>query len=168
MARYCWAATVLCLVAVVAAQTRWLTPRLPSPIGFQSINDDRFSQLRRQAMQFVESRPRQGFQFVEEHQDVSFQIHCRGVPVLWMVRRSQYLLLQASLDAGQRAPAVVQLRAILEWQLEPLDYLEQVLAGVPQPVLMDRVRRVLAGEVPDGVRCGTPQSSMARLYKGVG
>ncbi|UUS13730.1 hypothetical protein NMB32_17550 [Stenotrophomonas sp. CD2] len=147
---------MLCLVAVVAAQTQWLTPPLPSPIGFQSINDDRFSQLRRQAMRFVESRPRQGFQFVEEHQDVSFQIHCRGVPVLWLERRSQHLLLQVSLDAEQRAPAVLQLRALLQWQLEPVDYLEQVLAGVPEPVLLDRVLQIFAGEVPEGARCGMP------------
>lgn len=154
MARYCWAATLLCLVAVVAAQTRWLSPPLPSPIGFQSINDDRFSHLRRQVMQFVESRPRQGFQFVEQHEDASFQIHCRGVPVLWLERRPQHVLLQVSLDAMQRAPAVLQMRAILQWQLEPLDYLEQVLAGVPEPVLMDRVLQILAGKVPDGARCG--------------
>jgi len=154
VARYCWAATLLCLVAVVAAQVRWLAPPLPSPIGFQSINDDRFSQLRRQAMQFVESRPRQGFQFVEEHRDPSFQIHCKGVPVLWLEKHPQHLLLRASLDAKQRAPAVLQMRAILQWQLEPLDYLEQLLAGVPEPVLMDRVLQRLAGAVPAGARCG--------------
>ncbi|ARQ89974.1 hypothetical protein A7326_10350 [Stenotrophomonas maltophilia] len=154
MARYCWAATLLYIVAVVAAQTRWLAPPLPSPIGFQSINDDRFSQLRRQAMQFVESRPRQGFQIVERHRDAEFQIDCRGIPVLWLERRSQHLLLRVSLDAKQRAPAVVRLRALLQWQLEPLGYLEQVLAGVPEPVLLDRVLQIFAGEVPEGVRCG--------------
>ncbi|MEJ1141571.1 hypothetical protein ACN9MD_11820 [Stenotrophomonas maltophilia] len=76
--------------------------------------------------------------------------------MLWLERRSPHVLLQASLDAKQRAPAVLQMRAILQWQLEPLDYLEQVLAGVPEPVLMDRVLQMLAGEVPDGVRCGMP------------
>jgi hypothetical protein len=154
VARYRWAATALCLVAVVAAQTLWLAPLVPSPIGFQNIPDDRFSQLRRQAMQFVEARPRQGFQLVEWHQDAGFQIHCRGVPVLWLERRAQYLLLQASLGAEDRAPDVPQLRAIFQWQLQPLGHLEQVLAGVPEPVLKDRVLRVLAGEVPDAVRCG--------------
>lgn len=154
MARCCWAATALCLVVVVAAQTQWPAPPVPSPVGFQRINDDRFSQLRRQAMQFVESRPRQGFQFVEQHEDASFQIHCRGLPVLWLERRSQHLLLRVSLDAEQRAPAVVQLRALLQWQLEPLDYLEQVLAGIPEPVLLDRVLQILAGDVPEGERCG--------------
>ncbi|WP_439448176.1 hypothetical protein [Stenotrophomonas sp. ATs4] len=128
---------------------------MPEQLAFQSIPDDRFSLLRRQARQFVEARPRQGFQFVEQRQDAALQIHCRGVPVLWLERRSQYVLLQASLDARQRAPAVLQLRARLQWHMEPMDYLEQVLADVPEPVLMDRVRRVLAGEVPDGVRCGT-------------
>ncbi|AWT14881.1 hypothetical protein DM611_11715 [Stenotrophomonas maltophilia] len=151
-----WAATVLCLVAVVAAQTRWLTPPLPSPIGFQSINDDRFSQLRRQAMQFVDARPRQGFQFVERHRDSELQVHCRGVPVLWLERRSQYLLLQVSLDAEQRAPAVLQLGTLLQWQLQPLGHLEQLLVGVPEPVLLDRVLQILAGDVPDGERCGVP------------
>nr|WP_258015204.1 hypothetical protein [Stenotrophomonas maltophilia] len=144
------------IVVVVAAQTRWLAPPLPSPIGFQSINDDRFSQLRRQAFQFVESRPRQGFQFVERHRDAEFQVHCRGVPVLWLEKHSRHLLLRVSLDAKQRAPAVVRLRALLQWQLEPLDYLEQVLAGVPEPVLLDRVLQMLAGDVPDGARCGVP------------
>lgn len=156
MTRHRWATTALCLVAVVAAQAQWPAPPVPSPVGFQSINDDRFSQLRRQAMQFVGSRPRQGFQFVERHRDAEFQIHCRGVPVLWLERRSRHLLLRVSLDAKQRAPAVVRLRALLQWQLEPLDYLEQVLAGVPEPVLLDRVLQILAGDVPDGARCGVP------------
>ena len=65
MAWWRWAATALCLVVVVAAQALFPAPPVPSPVAFQSINDDRFSQLRRQAMQFVDSRPRQGFQFVD-------------------------------------------------------------------------------------------------------
>lgn len=76
--------------------------------------------------------------------------------MLWLERRSHYLLLQVSLDAEHRAPAVVRLRALLQWQLEPLDYLEQVLADVPEPVLLDRVLQILAGDVPDGARCGVP------------
>lgn len=76
--------------------------------------------------------------------------------MLWLERRSHHLLLQVSLDAEQRVPAVVRLRALLQWQLEPLDYLEQVLAGVPEPVLLDRVLQILAGDVPDGARCGVP------------
>lgn len=76
------------------------------------------------------------------------------MPVLWLERRSKHLLLQVSLDAEQRAPAVVQLRALLQWQLEPLDYPEQVLAGIPEPVLLDRVLQMFAGEVHEGVRCG--------------
>lgn len=156
MTRHRWAATALCLVAVVAAQAQWPAPPVPSPVGFQSINDDRFSQLRRQVMQFVQSRPRQGFQFVERHRDAEFQVHCRGIPVLWLERRSQYLLLQVSLDAEQRAPAVVQLRALLQWQLQPLGHLEQLLVGVPEPVLLDRVLQILAGDVPAGERCGVP------------
>ncbi|HEL4808111.1 TPA: hypothetical protein UN084_003671 [Stenotrophomonas maltophilia] len=151
-----WAANALCLVVVVAAQAQWPATPAPSPVAFQSINDDRFSQLRRQAMQFVDPRPRQGFQFVERHRDAEFQVHCRGIPVLWLKRRSHHLLLQVSLDAEHRAPDVVRLRALLQWQLEPLDYLEQVLAGVPEPVLLDRVLQILAGDVPDGARCGVP------------
>lgn len=76
--------------------------------------------------------------------------------MLWLEGRSHHLLLQVSLDAEQRAPDVVRLRALLQWQLEPLDYLEQVLAGVPEPVLLDRVLQILAGDVPDGARCGVP------------
>lgn len=76
--------------------------------------------------------------------------------MLRLERRSHHLLLQASLDAKQRAPAVVRLRALLQWQLEPLNYLEQVLAGVPEPVLLDRVLQRLASDVPDGARCGVP------------
>ncbi|QBL40924.1 hypothetical protein MG068_10525 [Stenotrophomonas sp. ASS1] len=154
MAWWRWAANAPCLVVVVAAQAQWPAPPVPSPVAFESITDNRFSQLRRQAMQFVASRPRQGFQFVERHRDAEFQVHCRGIPVLWLERRSKHLLLQVSLDADQRAPVVLQLRAILQWQLEPLDHLEQVLAGVPEPVLMDRMLQVLAGQVPDGARCG--------------
>ena len=149
-----WAATVLCLAAVLAAQIHWPVPPVPEQLAFQSIPDDRFSLLRRQVRQFVEARPRQGFEFVEQRQDATLQIYCRGVPVLWLERRSHYLLLQVSLDAHQRAPAVVRLRALLQWQLEPLDYLEQVLADVPEPVLLDRVLQILAGDVPDGARCG--------------
>lgn len=156
MAWWRWAATALCLVVVVAAQALWLAPPKPSPIGFHSIPGDRFLQLRRQAVQFVEARPRQGFQFVERHRDAAFQVLCRGIPVLWLERRPQHLLLQVSLDAKQRAPAVVRLRALLQWQLEPLDYLEQVLAGVPEPVLLDRLLQILASDVPDGARCGVP------------
>lgn len=151
-----WAATVLCLAAVVAAQIQWPVPPVPEQLAFQSIPDDRFSLLRRQARQFVEARPRQGFEFVEQRRGVALQIYCRGVPVLWVERRSHYLLLQVSLDARQRAPDVVRFRALLQWQMEPLDYLEQVLVGVPEPVLMDRVLQAVAGEVTDGARCGAP------------
>ncbi|WP_448141065.1 hypothetical protein [Stenotrophomonas sepilia] len=154
MAWWRWAATALCLVVVVAAQALWPAPPVPSPVAFQNINDDRFSQLRRQAMQFVEARPRQGFQFVERHRDAEFQVQCRGIPVLWLERRSHHLLLQVSLDAEQRASAVVQLGTLLQWQLEPVGYLEQVLADVPEPVLLDRVLQMLGGEVPEGARCG--------------
>lgn len=149
-----WAANALCLVVVVAAQAQWPAMPVPSPVALQGINDDRFSQLRRQAMQFVESRSRQGFQFVERHRDAEFQVHCRGTPVLWLERRSHHLLLQVSLDAEQRAPAVVQLGTLLQWQLEPVGYLEQVLADVPEPVLLDRVLQMFGGEVPEGARCG--------------
>lgn len=156
MAWCSWAATALCVGVVIAAHAQWLEPPVPAPIAFQRISIDRFLQLRRQAMQFVEVRPGHGFQFVEQHEHASFQVHCRGVPVLWLEMRQQHVLLRASLDAEQRAPAVVQLRAQLQWQLQPVDYLEQVLAGVPEPVLMDRVLLMLAGGVPDGVRCGMP------------
>lgn len=149
-----WAANALCLVVVVAAQALWPATPVPSPVAFQGINDDRFSQLRRQAMQFVDSRPRQGFQFVERHRDAELQVLCRGIPVLWLERRSHHLLLQVSLDAEQRAPAVVQLGTLLQWQLEPVGYLEQVLADVPEPVLLDRVLQMFGGEVPEGARCG--------------
>ncbi|MDT3529326.1 hypothetical protein ROV86_14600 [Stenotrophomonas pavanii] len=144
-----WAANALCLVVVVAAQAQWPATPVPSPVAFQGINDDRFSQLRRQAMQFVKSRPRQGFQFVERHRDAVFQVQCRGIPVLWLERRSHHLLLQVSLE-----PAVLQLGTLLQWQLEPVGYLEQVLAGVPEPVLLDRVLQMFGGEVPEGARCG--------------
>lgn len=151
-----WAATALCVGVVIAAQAQWFESPAPSPIAFQRISNDRFLQLRRQAMQFVDGLPGHGFQFVERHEHASFQIHCRGVPVMCLERRRQHVLLQVSVDAKQRAPAVLPLRALLQGQLQPVDYLEQVLAGVPEPVLMDRVLQMLAGEVPDGVRCGMP------------
>ncbi|CCP11705.1 hypothetical protein SMSKK35_1664 [Stenotrophomonas maltophilia SKK35] len=156
MAWCSWAATALCVGFVIAAQARWFEPPVPSPIAFQRVSNERFSQLRRQATQFVKVRPGHGFQFVERHEDASFQVNCKGVPVLWLEKRPQHVLLQVSLDAKQRAPAVALLLALLQGQLQPVDYLEQVLAGVPEPVLMDRVLQMLAGEVPDGVRCGMP------------
>ncbi|MBA0446534.1 hypothetical protein D7Y61_04185 [Stenotrophomonas maltophilia] len=148
-----WAAMALSMAAVVAAQCQWPVPPLPSPLAFQAIPGDRFSNLRRQAIQFVDARQWQGFHFVERKEHGSFQVHCRGVPVLWLENRPEHVLMQTSLDAEQRAPEVLQLRAFLRWQLQPLDYLEQVLIGVPEPVLMDRVLGKLAGGVPDGVRC---------------
>ncbi|QKW56788.1 hypothetical protein [Stenotrophomonas sp. NA06056] len=155
MAWHRWAATALGLAAVVAAQALWPEPPVPEQLAFQSISVDRYlRQLRRQAIQFVEDRPKQGFQFVEQHRNGAFEIHCRGVPVLWLERRSHHVLMQASLDAKQRAPAVLEFQATLQWQLEPLGYLEQVLMGVPEPVLMDRMLLMLAGGVPDGARCG--------------
>lgn len=156
MAWCSWTVTALCVGVVIAAQAQWFEPPVPSPIAFQRISNDHFSQLRRQAIRFVEVRSGHGFQFVERLEGATFQVHCRGVPVLWLEMRQQHVLLRASLDAEQRAPAVVQLRAQLQWQLQPVDYLEQVLAGVPEPVLMDRVLLMLAGGVPDGVRCGMP------------
>lgn len=110
-------------------------------------------ELRRQAMQFVEARSRQGYQFVDQREGAALQIYCRDVPVLWLERHPNYLLLRVSLDARHRAPAVVQLRALLQWQMEPLGVLQQALAGVPEPVLMERTLRVVAAEVPDGARC---------------
>lgn len=76
--------------------------------------------------------------------------------MLWLEGRSHHLLLRVSLDAEQRAPAIVQLGTLLQWQLEPVGYLEQVLADVPEPVLLDRVLQILASDVPDGARCGVP------------
>lgn len=150
-----WAAVALCMAAVVTVQCQWSVPPLPSPLAFQEIPGDRFSNLRRQAIQFVDARQWQGFHFVEWKEHGSFQVHCRGVPVLWLENRPQHVLMQASLNAEQRAPEVLQLRAFLRWQLQPLDYLEQVLIGVPEPVLMDRVPGKLDGGVPDGARCVT-------------
>ncbi|PTA72780.1 MULTISPECIES: hypothetical protein [unclassified Stenotrophomonas] len=149
-----WATTVLSLAVVVAVRLRWPSPPVPEQLVFQLISDDRFSQLRRQAMQFVEERPRQGFQFVDTPKGAPLQIHCRGVPVLWLERRPQHLLMQVSLDAEQRAPDVLPLRAFLRWQMEPLGALEQMSAGVPEPVLMDRVMQWMAGGVPGDARCG--------------
>ncbi|WP_414494774.1 hypothetical protein [Stenotrophomonas maltophilia] len=154
MARLRWAALALCLATVVVAQVLWPRPPVPSPLAFESISGHRYSQLRRQAVQFVEARPTLGFQFVERHEDGAVQIHCRGVPVLWLERRSRHMLLRTSLDAEQRAPEVLQLRTLLQWQLQPLDYLEQMSAGVPEPVVMDRVQQWLAGGVPEDARCG--------------
>lgn len=164
-----WAATALCLVAAVAAPVLWLSPAVPERLAFQSIADDRFSQLRRQAMAFVEARQRQGLQFVETQRGASLQIHCKGVPVLWLERRPPHLTMRVSLDAVQRAPDVLALRALLQRQLEPLNYMEQVLVGVPEPVLMDRVLLAMAGDVAGGARCeGLVVVDQARLYGAVG
>lgn len=104
-------------------------------------------------MTFVEARQKQGFQFVETQRGASLQIHCKGVPVLWLERRPQHLKIRVSLDAVQRAPDVLPLRALLGRRLEPLDSLEQLLVGVPEPVLMDRVLLAMAGDVAGDARC---------------
>lgn len=148
-----WAATALCLAAAVAAPVLWLSPSVPERLAFQSIADDHFSQLRRQAMTFVEARQRQGFQFVETQRGASLQIQCKGVPVLWLERRPQHLTMRVSLDAAQRAPDALALRAFLERRLEPLDYMDQLLVGVPEPVLMDRVLWAMSGDVAGDARC---------------
>lgn len=148
-----WTATALCLAAAVAAPVLWLSPSVPERLAFQSIADDRYSQLRLQAMAFVEARQRQGFQFVETQRGASLQIHCKGVPVLWLERQPQHLTMRVSLDAAQRAPDVLALQAFLERRLEPLDYMEQLLVGVPEPVLMDRVLLAMAGDVAGDARC---------------
>lgn len=155
MAWHRWSATALGLAAVVAAQALWPEPPVPEQLAFQSISVDRYlRQLRRQAIRFVDARPKQGFQFVEQHRDAAFEIHCRGVPVLWLERRSHHVLMQASLDAKQRAPAILEFQATLQWQMEPLGYLEQVLMDVPEPVLMDWGVQWLASAVPEEARCG--------------
>lgn len=148
-----WAAAALCLAAAVAAPVLWLSPSVHERLAFQSIADDRFSQLRRQVMAFVEARQSQSFQFVETQRGVSLQIHCKGVPVLWLERQPPHLTMRVSLDAEQRAPDVQALRSFLERRLEPLDYMEQVLVGVPEPVLMDRVLLAMAGDVAGDARC---------------
>ncbi len=140
---------------------------MPERLAFQSIADDRFSQLRRQAIAFVEARQRQGLQFVETQRGASLQIHCKGVPVLWLERRPPHLTMWVSLDAVQRAPDVLALRALQQRQLEPLDYMEQVLVGVPEPVLMDRVLLAMAGDVAVGCE-GLVVVEQARLYGAVG
>lgn len=148
-----WAAMALCIASLVAAQRQLSARLISSPLAFKSISGERYSQLRRQAIQFGEARPRQGFQFVETHRGASLQIHCKGVPVLWLERQPKHLAMWVSQDAEQRAPDVLPLRALLEQQLEPLDYLEQTLAGVPEPVLMDWVLLAIAGDVPRDARC---------------
>lgn len=153
MARYHWALLALILASAVAARVLWSTAPVPAPLAFQSITDDQFQRLRRQAIQFVEARPRQGFRFVERKQDASFQVQCRGVPVLWVERLPRHLLMWPSLDAGQRAPDVLELRALLQWQLEPVAYLEQLMAGVSEPVLLDRVLLAIADDVTGHARC---------------
>jgi hypothetical protein len=101
-----WTATVLCLAAAVAGPVHWASPPVRERLAFQGIADDRFSQLRRLAMAFVEARPHQGVRFVETRPGASLQIHCKGVPVLWLERRSQYLLLQASVAPGSGRPTL--------------------------------------------------------------
>ncbi|WP_164147429.1 hypothetical protein [Stenotrophomonas maltophilia] len=67
-----WAATALLLTAVVVAQLWWSVLPAPEQLAFHGITDNRFSQLRRQAVKFVEARPQEGFQFVERHRDAAF------------------------------------------------------------------------------------------------
>ncbi|WP_240790675.1 hypothetical protein [Stenotrophomonas sp. TEPEL] len=74
-----------------------------------------------------------------------------------MERQPPLLLIQVALGAEQRAPAIFPLQATLQWSLVPLSYLEQVLSGVQEPTLQDRLLLNLAGDVPEDERCGVRQ-----------
>jgi hypothetical protein len=146
---------LLCLALVVAARTLWPAPVEPSPIAYRNVPDEAFLKLRTHAMRFAAARAWDGFEFVDAAPaSTGFQVRCKGAPVLHVEARAPHLLIRLPLDARQRAPAIVHLQATLQWPLKPLPCLEQVLAGVREPTVMDRLRLVWASAVPAHERCG--------------
>ncbi|SMR81340.1 hypothetical protein SAMN05518671_0011 [Stenotrophomonas lactitubi] len=145
---------VLFLAMVVAARIHWPEPEEPEILAYRGESDEMFSTLRRHAFRFAESRAGDGFEFLDgPNAASSFQIQCRGVPVLYVERRHPLLLISLPLGAGRRAPAIFHLQATLEWPLQPLSYLEQSLAGVQEPIVQDRLLLMVAGGVPEEERC---------------
>lgn len=145
---------VLLLAMVVAARIYSPEPEEAETLAYRGVSHETFSTLRRHALRFAEARARDGFEFTDgPNAASSFQIHCRGVPVLYVERRQSLLLISLPLGAGLRAPAIFYLQATLEWPLEPLSYLEQFLAGVQEPTVQDRFLLMVAGDVPEDERC---------------
>lgn len=145
---------VLFLALVVAARIHWPEPEEPEILAYRGVSDEAFSTLRRHALRFAEARARDGFEFTDgPNAASSFQIQCRGVPVLYVERQPPLLLIRLPLGAGQRAPAIFHLQATLEWPLQPLNYLEQFLAGGQEPTVQDRLLLMVTGGVPEDERC---------------
>lgn len=140
---------VLLLALVVAARIHWPEPEEPEILAYRGVSDETFSTLCRHALRFAEARARDGFEFLDgPNVASSFQIECRGVPVLYVERQQSLLLIRLPLGAGRRAPVIFFLQATLQWPLQPLSYLEQLLAGV-----QDRLLLMVAGGVPEEERC---------------
>ncbi|WP_375066873.1 hypothetical protein AB9L18_10290 [Stenotrophomonas lactitubi] len=145
---------VLFLALVVAARIHWPEPEEPEILAYRGVSDETFSTLRRHAFRFVEARARDGFELTDgPNAASSFQIQCRGVPVLYVERQQPLLLISLPLGAGRRAPAIFFLQSTLAWPLQPLSYLDQVLEGVQEPTLQDRLLLMAAGGVPEDERC---------------
>jgi len=146
---------VLFLALVVAVQMHLPEPVEPEVLAYRSVPDETFWMLRRHALRFAEARAREGFEFLDgTPASASFQILCKGVPVLDVERQPPLLLIRVALGTEHRAPAIFPLQATLQWSLVPLTYLEQVLSGVQEPTLQDRLLLTLAGDVPEDGRCG--------------
>lgn len=145
----------LFLALVVAVQMHCPEPVEPEVLAYRGVPDETFWMLRRHALRFAEARAREGFEFLEGTPATdSFLIRCKGVPVLHVERQPPLLLIKVALGTEHRAPAIFPLKATLRWPLEPLSYLEQVLSGVQEPMLQDRLLLALAGDVPEDERCG--------------
>lgn len=146
---------VLFLALVVAVQIHFPEPVEPEVLAYRDVPDETFWTLRRHAYRFAEARAREGFEFQDgAPASASFQILCKGVPVLDVERQPQLLLIRVALGTEHRAPAIFPLQATLQWSLVPLSYLQQVLSGVQEPTLQDRLLLTLAGDVPEDGRCG--------------
>lgn len=145
---------LLLLALVVAARIHWPEPEEPEILAYRGVSDETFWTLRRHALRFAEARARDGFELTDgPNAASSFQIQCRGVPVLYVERQESLLLISLPLGAARRAPAIFFLQATLAWPLQPLSYLDQVLEGVQEPTVQDRLLLMAAGGVPEDERC---------------
>ncbi|MNI59819.1 hypothetical protein D3C73_1149990 [compost metagenome] len=145
----------LFLALVVAAQMHWPEPVEPEMLAYRAVPDETFWTLCRHALRFAEARAPEVFELLDgPHVSASFQIQCKGVPVLHVERQPPLLLMRVAPGIERRAPAIFPLQATLQWSLVPLSHLEQVLSGVQEPTLQDRLPLTLAGDVPEDERCG--------------
>jgi hypothetical protein len=84
----------------------------PEVLAYRGAPDETFWILHCHALRFAELRAREGFEFLEgAYASASFQILCKGVPVLHVERQPPLLLIRVALGAERRATGDGRLRS---------------------------------------------------------